>query len=190
MFQPTVFVAQLQVLDQFVHHFTYRRALRECVDAAGNEVPAFWTYTSDAHLLCAIAAWCMVFGADNENNATHWKLVFENDAALVASFRQALQEELGLTLDAWRDYHRDMVAFRNNYVSHRAVHPPAVPNLDVARDVVLLYDRWVRDVALANDNFAYPLLRDDAAQMMDDNRVYLGHVMTSVRALRLPAQPV
>lgn len=160
---PEIFRVQLGLLDEFLHHFVYRRVLQGQFDTNAVEsarLPTFWSWTSNSHIKCAVNAWCMVFGGDNENNRTHWKEVFSNDEATIRRFRDAIEQRLGLNTQAWNAYHASMKAFRDNYTAHRHDHPPAVPRFDTAKDIVLLYDEWVRD-EIRPDEMDFPLLRHD-----------------------------
>jgi hypothetical protein len=183
MFQPAIFLAQLQLLDQFLQYLASHRAIKSAPANVG-EINAFWSWTSDAHLICAVSAWCMVFGADNENNQTHWKMVFEQDVPMIQSFRVRLQKDLRLSTESWQDYHRTLVRFRNEYTAHRVANPPVVPNLDLAREIVFAYDSWVRDTARPSDDFDYPPLRDEAESMERELSVYVAAVMDSARHLK------
>jgi hypothetical protein len=179
MIDQHLFAVQLQLLDEFIHHLTYRRGLEEARREA--VLPAFWQYTSNAHLLYAVAAWCMVFGSSGQN-ATHWRNVVQGDEDLLASFRGRLQTELGLDREAWENYHRIVLTFRDNYVAHRHANPPVVPHLDTARDVVFVYDQWVRENS-GSIVLDYPLLRDDARQLEQTVHPYLARVIHEVRDL-------
>jgi hypothetical protein len=165
MFQPRLFAVQLRLLDEFLHHFVYRRALDSRLRGLNAALPAFWEWTNTAHIECAINAWCMVFGSTTHNQ-THWRNVFEEDENILMRFRTRLETRLGLNEDAWRAYHRSMLAFRDNYIAHRHDAPPPVPHLDTAKDVVLAYDEWVR-TEIAPHRIDHPLLREDLASLRD-----------------------
>lgn len=106
----------------------------------------------------------MVFGGDNENNRTHWKEVFSNDETTIRRFRDSITQDLGMDILEWGEYHASVKSFRDNYTAHRHDQPPAVPLLDTAKDIVLLYDEWVRE-EIKPHSMEFPLLRDDLGSL-------------------------
>lgn len=60
-----VFAALMPQVDAFVKHLLCHRALQRNGRALSEQ--PFWSLTSDAHLLQAVASWCEVFGATGTN---------------------------------------------------------------------------------------------------------------------------
>jgi len=141
-----VFTEQLPLVDQFVKHVTYHRALKPWVLRAKPKSP-FWVDTSDAHLLQACIYWCMVFGSDG-TNPTHWKrLAAAESEALLESFRSGLQATLRISASEWKAYRDEMVSFRNSYAAHHELDRLSpLPMLDRALEVAFYYDDWVRGI--------------------------------------------
>jgi hypothetical protein len=145
-FEHRVFGHQFPIVKSFVYHLIYYRVLWRGYQEhqLQNE---FWKLTIDAHLLCALTNWCMVFGSD-KTEPTHWKqLSIIDSKALSNSFREGLFEATGLKQSAWREYWKSVLDFRNKYAVHRepGFRRP-VPNFDTALTVAYYYDTWVRRV--------------------------------------------
>lgn len=158
-YDPQVFMSQFPIVKRFVYHLVYYRALSKAYRESQLQ-SEFWTLTIDAHLLQAVNHWCMVFGADG-CNPTHWKhLSPDQSKTLRQSFRGGLFQEAGLNAQAWDQYWKEVVDFRNNYAAHRALEfSSPVPHLDTALKVVNYYDKWIRRV-ISPDTFAEPLLEE------------------------------
>lgn len=186
-YSRNVFACLMPQIDSFVKHLLCHRA----VQRKGGELlnHPFWSLTSDAHLLQAIVAWCKVFGATGTNE-THWQNLATTDAAeLRDSFRAALFSELGLNAEAWSAYHTEVTDFRNKYAAHtEGGFSMPVPKLDLALDIALLFDRWVR-VVISPDTLAERPLFELAPELDADLEAHIeflssptapgGHLATS-----------
>lgn len=62
----------LSLLDDFAAHEIAYRAMAQTDFDIGPPVPRFWLDTRNAHAMAAVNLWTMVFGANGENNPTHW----------------------------------------------------------------------------------------------------------------------
>lgn len=60
----------------------------------------------------ATVRWCQVFGTDNEEN--HWKKTLSNHDEI----RLGLLSCADIEINAYREYHKGMIDFRNNGIAH------------------------------------------------------------------------
>ena len=139
-YNQDVFRHQYPIVDRFVVHLSYYRAL----DTAGTARQLhnqFWALTTDAHLHLAALYWCMVFGSDG-CNPTHWKQLSSNESdELAQSFRDGLFQELQLDKIGWDSYWNTVKEFRDNWVAHRKLDfCRPVPNFDTALSIAYYYD--------------------------------------------------
>jgi hypothetical protein len=145
-FEHKVFSNQFLVVKGFVDHLICYRVLWKGYQEHHQLQNEFWHLTIDAHLLCALTNWCMVFGSNTE--PTHWKrLSIADSKALHKSFREGLFEATNLKQDTWRQYWKSVVDFRNKFAVHREPgFSGRVPNFDMALTVAYYYDAWVREI--------------------------------------------
>ncbi len=153
---------QYGVLVSFVHHIAYWRAFSTALDHAKLH-SEMWIHTTDAHLLCAVINWCMVFGADS--NEVHWKNVVLDEPAQ-DQFRQALLHTLAITRTEWDAYWSSMTTFRNDFATHRmpGSRYPTVPKMETALQAAIAYDDWFRQAL--SDLFDEPSLSDRYNRLM------------------------
>lgn len=170
-----VFASQMPAIDAFVKHLVCHRVLNQYIGRLPKQ--AFWSLTSDAHLLEAIICWCKVFGAKGTNE-THWQQLDKADVAkLKDSFRSELQKQLGLDMKAWSAYHTEVTDFRNRFAAHSEIgFSQPVPRLDTALKIAYFYDDWVRG-AISPDTLDDPPLRDLASGFENITDVYLASIV-------------
>lgn len=144
-YNPDVFGYQYVIVNEFVQHVAYHRALNERYNSLQLE-SEFWCATISAHLLVAAINWCKVFGQDG-CNVTHWKQVGHRDEeAMQKSFREKVYAETGFNGPQWTQFHEQMCGFRNKFVAHSEIgFSNPVPQFDKALQVAYAYDNWIRD---------------------------------------------
>ena len=147
-YDAAMFARQYPVVVFFIQHIAYYRGLysRFAEVAAHRE---FWRSTCDAHLKLATISWCNVFGSSNED--LHWRKTPAGEVADQAAqeFRQRILANTGFTSEAWQAYHRSMLDFRNQYVTHLDILTPffqPVPDFDAAIQTACAYQEWVREL--------------------------------------------
>jgi hypothetical protein len=145
-YDKEVFDTVYPLLRGFILHYCAFKQLETHDDMSGDE--EFWICTNNAHYQMAVVTWCMIFGTDK--NDTHWKNIisnFEQDKVAVENdFRDYLLNEYGISHQDWRQYHMQMINFRNKYIVHRSLEEdwgPA-PYLDDAANAAMALDEWFR----------------------------------------------
>jgi hypothetical protein len=141
-----VFIKQYPIVDRFVQHLVYCRALTNAYREHRLR-SQFWYVTVEAHLFAATINWCMVFGSHG-CNPTHWKKLSVNEQEyLIQSFRDGLFKELSLDQLAWEEYQSSIREFRDNFVAHRNLEfSKPIPIFDTALTVAFYYDEWIRTI--------------------------------------------
>jgi len=168
-YDADVFVVQYPIVKRFAYHFACYRELFQAYDKL-TVTSEFWTHTIDAHLLQACITWCMVFGSDGLN-PTHWKrLNTQESEELKSNFRAGLLAKTTLSSDEWDAYGKDIREFRGGFAAHRELNfTKPVPKLDIAKEVALFYDAWIREV-IAPDTFEEPPLAESLDLMHEQIR--------------------
>lgn len=158
---------QYAVVAFFVRHLAYARGLK---DAAANltDRREFWESTASAYLELATVAWCKVFGSDGENEKTHWKKIFADDAGepAIEEFRSKVLSKTGLTKKQWSAYHKKMLGLRNKFVVHLDLSNPfnePTPTFDTALQVAYAYQEWVKWLIRASAGKSTPVIWDNPA---------------------------
>ncbi len=142
-----VFRTVYPLLRDFILHYCAFKQLKTYDDMPGDK--AFWINTQNAHYEMTVIIWCMIFGTDK--NDTHWKNIisnFDQDRDAVENdFREFLLKKFGISHQDWRQYHMQMVNFRNKYVVHRSLDEDwgPVPHLDAAVNAAMALDEWFRE---------------------------------------------
>ena len=166
-YNADVFCVQFPIVKRFVYHLVCYRELSQAYNNLSVE-SVFWTHTIDAHVLQACISWCMVFGSEGLNS-THWKkLNTENSEELKTNFCAGLLAYTSLSQEEWIAYGKEMREFRGGFAAHRNLgFNKPVPNLEIAKDVALFYDTWIRKL-IVPDVFEEPPLAD-SLQLMHEN---------------------
>lgn len=162
---------QYEVLASFVHHLAYYRTLSQAYTDLQVK-SEFWKWTIDAHILCAIIDWCMVFGTDSSE--LHWKKVVA-DKHDQAAFRNHLLNVLGFTHDQWQAFWSSITDFRNRYAAHRHLPYPLTPTMDTALRVATTYDKWFR--SNVNASFDEPSLQERYDRLIRTSADLLRHAV-------------
>ncbi len=104
--------------------------------------PYFLTVAQRNAYDTAINSWCILFGSDHaDRQQIHWKNLFDNDA-----FRANLLRSLDLSKEAWVEYRKLLVDYRNELTAHRDLNPVSRihPSFDTALKAADLFDEQLR----------------------------------------------
>ena len=120
--------AQMTLLCNFVHSLAFYRTIRQDYDRIEDN-KKFWTHFMNSCYLRAITDWCIVFGANN--NEAHWKKTAKNkNEEFKSEIRPMIYSAAEISQNKWKEYHKEVVDFRNRYAAHR--------NIDYKDNVPLL----------------------------------------------------
>lgn len=145
-FSRDVFTHQYVLVQDFVRHSAYARAIKKATD--GRKLTSnFWPQSHNAHFKAAIHDWCKVFGSDGPN-PTHWRHTPTADVQQRQQrFRELVLQRTKLSQIGWNTYWEQLCAFRDKYAAHLEIGKnPDVPSLNLALDISYAYDDWIREL--------------------------------------------
>jgi hypothetical protein len=145
-YNKEVLGSQYNIVSFFVNHLAYFRGL-EAANPRINNHQSFWAVTSFGHLKLAVLEWCKVFGSPSEE--MHWTKTPTGNTAKQAreDFLRMVLSETGFTPQQWKDFHQEMLTFRNKFLAH--LNPNGVldmPPFKPALQVAYAYDDWVKGI--------------------------------------------
>jgi hypothetical protein len=105
----------------------------------GSFTQNYWLLIQNNFFDFAILEWCKIFGTDSE--PTHWKKIVDDPA----SFRTKLLARVKLNETDWKDYWDNMIAYRNNLISHYQKDPnvKTYPDFDKAIEASYYYYEYL-----------------------------------------------
>lgn len=142
---------QLSLLVDFAKHLGSYRAISGILPSHTSD-KGFWEMTLNGHYLQALISWCMIFGGRG-NEIHRENLVLEFGKGNTDTFKELLIPKANLTLDEWKNYHKELCDFRNMYVAHRVPSfQNNVPNLEPAFTVACVYFEWLKELLRPSEN--------------------------------------
>lgn len=157
------------VRDFYIHFRAYRLIYRNQDNIKSNNL--FWSTFSNTSIKSIFIYWCRIFG-NKSVNKTHWQQHLSKSE--IDEFRSELFGKLEMTMDEWKNYHSEMLSFRNSYVAHHDKdYNQPVPILDKALLAMQTYENWVKE-KLAEEGIIYV---DDLFSYVDPFIYELKNVM-------------
>lgn len=158
------------IRDFYIHFRSYRLIYRNQGNIKSNKL--FWSTLSNTSIKNLFIYWCRIFG-NKSVNKTHWQQYLTKSE--VDEFRSVLLQNLKMTMNEWKVYHSEMLAFRNSYVAHHDKDfKQPVPILDKAVIAMQTYEEWIKEklayqgIVYVDDFFSYvnPLI-DELKDIMN-----------------------
>ncbi|MCB4358292.1 hypothetical protein [Quatrionicoccus australiensis] len=107
-----------------------------------------WLSICDMCYSDAVMAWNSLFGANSQSS--HWKKMAEilpipSGSNLKPFGLSIILDYIRVTEDQWKQYHQDLVSFRNNRLAHfrTEISSVDVPNITWALHSACLYREWL-----------------------------------------------
>jgi hypothetical protein len=134
----------------------------------------FWTTVYGNFIDTSVMEWCKLFGDDKELH--HWKQI----AGDVATFRQRLLEDVGISEEQWQDSWLEVKKYRDEFLAHLdSEWTMQIPNMTIPMRMVAFYYGQLRSYCSNPDamhdlpkdmNGYYMRCRGEAADVFTPNK--------------------